>query len=276
MFRESTSSGRVLIYRRGGLGDTLLTFPVAEILTRKGFKVDFVGNTDYLKLAKEVGFIENVFSDFPNDLSPYGEIILFAGENFLKVPAKVIKPFPQKREHITVYYLKSLGLEKYPFSEELPLKPLKGLENKVILHPGSGSPKKNPPLEFYKNLYLRLEKEGFEPLMVLGEAEYHLKERLKGFNLYTVEDLLTFARLLKSAKAFIGNDSGFSHLAGYLGVKTVVLFGPTDPIVWKPLGKNVKVLYKGLECSPCFPKVCKEKPCLHFEMEKVLKELKGE
>jgi len=267
---------KVLIYRRGGLGDTLLTFPIAEIFTRRGFEVDFVGNTDYLRLAKEVGFVERIFSDFPKDLSPYGEIILFSSKNFLGFPAKVIKPFPSQREHITDYYLRSLGLENFPFSKILPIKPLKGWEDRVILHPGSGSPKKNAPLGFFKRLYRRLEEEGLKPLVVLGEAELHLTEKLRDFDLYRVEDLLTFARLLKSAKSFVGNDSGFSHLAGYLGVKTVTLFGPTDPLVWKPLGEKVKVLYKELKCSPCFPEVCKPKPCLHFEVEEILEKLKGE
>jgi heptosyltransferase III len=41
---------------------------------------------------------------------------------------------------------------------------------------------------------------------------------------------------------YIGNDSGFSHLAGLLGRRAVVLFGPTDPLVWKPLGPRVETL----------------------------------
>ncbi|HIP86282.1 MAG TPA: lipopolysaccharide heptosyltransferase family protein, partial [Aquifex sp.] len=221
-------ANRILIYRRGGLGDTLLTFPLAEIFKRKGFEVDCVGNTDYFKLAKLVGYTDGIFSQFPSDLSRYKKIVLISAYRFLEIPnALWVTPFPTESIHITLHYLKSLGLEGIPFSSELSLPPLKGWEGRVVIHPGSGSPKKNAPLGFFKNLYTLLEKRGFKPLFVLGEAEYHLEEELRGFETFKVEKLVEFARLLKGAKIFIGNDSGFSHLAGYLGIKTVVLFGPT-------------------------------------------------
>ena len=48
--------------------------------------------------------------------------------------------------------------------------------------------------------------------------------------------------LLGCAYGFVGNDSGIAHLAGAMGVKTVVVFGPTDPAVYKPLGPAVTAL----------------------------------
>ena len=47
---------------------------------------------------------------------------------------------------------------------------------------------------------------------------------------------------LTGASAFVGNDSGPGHLAAFLGLPTVSLFGPTDPARWKPLGPRVTVL----------------------------------
>jgi ADP-heptose:LPS heptosyltransferase len=46
---------------------------------------------------------------------------------------------------------------------------------------------------------------------------------------------------LRAAAAFVGNDSGPGHLAGVIGVASLLLFGPTDPVVWKPLGPRVTV-----------------------------------
>jgi heptosyltransferase III len=40
---------------------------------------------------------------------------------------------------------------------------------------------------------------------------------------------------------FIGHDSGISHLAAAVEAKCLLLFGPTDPEVWAPQGKNVRV-----------------------------------
>ena len=48
--------------------------------------------------------------------------------------------------------------------------------------------------------------------------------------------------ILARCRAFVGNDSGVSHLAAALGVPTVALFGPTRPEHWAPRGERVRVL----------------------------------
>ncbi len=268
---------RVLLYRRGGLGDTLLVFPIAEILKRKGFKVHIVGNTDYLHLAVEAGFADKTFSEIPPDPADYDRIILFSFENFLKTPnVEVIPPFPTRREHILRHYLKSLCFENETFSGTLPLEEDPEWNGHLIIHPGSGSPKKNAPPELFLEVYRLAEAKGLNPLFVLGEAEESLSKILSDYRTYRVENILLFAKKLKGAAAFLGNDSGFTHLASYLGVPTLALFGPTDPAIWKPIGLKTLILYKELKCSPCFPSDCKTTPpkrCLEFQpieiMEKV-------
>ena len=42
----------------------------------------------------------------------------------------------------------------------------------------------------------------------------------------------------------LGNDSGPSHLAAAMGLQTLVVYGPTDPALYRPLGPRVKV-FKG-------------------------------
>jgi ADP-heptose:LPS heptosyltransferase len=44
---------------------------------------------------------------------------------------------------------------------------------------------------------------------------------------------------LAEAGVYVGNDSGVSHVAAAWGTPTVALFGPTDPLVWSPLGPCV-------------------------------------
>ena len=46
----------------------------------------------------------------------------------------------------------------------------------------------------------------------------------------------TVAALARLAMAFVGNDSGAAHLAAAVGASGVVIFGPTDPVRWRPLG----------------------------------------
>jgi len=47
--------------------------------------------------------------------------------------------------------------------------------------------------------------------------------------------------LLSHANAFIGNDSGITHLAAGLGIRTLAMFGPTNPAIYKPIGPDVKI-----------------------------------
>ena len=42
------------------------------------------------------------------------------------------------------------------------------------------------------------------------------------------------------------------HLASALGTPVIALFGVVHPSIWKPLGKRDQVIYKNIECSPCY------------------------
>ena len=48
--------------------------------------------------------------------------------------------------------------------------------------------------------------------------------------------------LLSCTDIFIGNDSGITHLAAGLGLRTVAVFGPTNPFLYRPIGKTVNVI----------------------------------
>ena len=59
------------------------------------------------------------------------------------------------------------------------------------------------------------------------------------------------AAVMEQSGAFIGNDSGIAHLAAALDVPSIVLFGPTLPQHWAPLGKRVIVLKNPSGCEGC-------------------------
>lgn len=113
----------------------------------------------------------------------------------------------------------------------------------VLLHPGSGSPKKNWPLDRFIGLAGQLEDEGLTPVWVLGEVERQETdpEKLPGAVLpeLAVDEL---AGVASQAAAWIGNDSGATHVAAAAGCRSVVLFGPTDPGLWAPRGGHVQVV----------------------------------
>jgi ADP-heptose:LPS heptosyltransferase len=61
------------------------------------------------------------------------------------------------------------------------------------------------------------------------------------------ENLYELAGWLASARVFIGNDSGITHLAAAVGTPVVAIFGPSDPAVWAPRGARVSVVSGRLE-----------------------------
>jgi uncharacterized protein (DUF3084 family) len=50
------------------------------------------------------------------------------------------------------------------------------------------------------------------------------------------------AAILEQCDAFVGHDSGISHLAAAVGTRSILLFGPTDPAIWAPGGNHVQVI----------------------------------
>jgi ADP-heptose:LPS heptosyltransferase len=60
------------------------------------------------------------------------------------------------------------------------------------------------------------------------------------------------AALAVRANAYVGNDSGPTHLAEAAGGKVVMLFGPSDAIVYGPRSPRAVPVSAGMWCSPCF------------------------
>ena len=118
----------------------------------------------------------------------------------------------------------------------------------ITLHPGSGGKKKCWPIENYAALIRRFVKDSRIFCIVLaGPAEdaafisRHIACSERVIFLHN-ESLMRVAALLSLSAFYLGNDSGISHLAGILGCRGVVLFGPTDPSVWRPQGNTLDVV----------------------------------
>jgi len=168
--------------------------------------------------------------------------------------------------HVSEHLAKPLVREGFSFEVEFPLIAASageleagadelekvGLANDeafVVIHPGSGSATKNWPVTHFAELVERMAEEGPGTIVLLeGPADRGPAAALRTalgtdhFPWLVQPQLPTLAGVLAQATAYIGNDSGVSHLAAAVGCPSVVIFGPTDPKHWRPLGPRVEVI----------------------------------
>lgn len=119
----------------------------------------------------------------------------------------------------------------------------------IAVHPGSGSEKKNWPEENWRELLRSLlDSTDMKVLLVGGEAEGDRLNRLAAalpqdrFQIARNLPLTQLAHWLKSCLALAGHDSGISHLAAALGLRTLVLWGGSNEAVWRPRGERVTLI----------------------------------
>lgn len=269
---------RILVLRGGALGDFLVTLPALEALRQRWpqARIELAGNATAAQLARARGLVDVVHSQhdarwsalygetpLPHDFATWLDGFDLVVSYWPDPDAELRRRFPRharqtfvvgealpSRGPAAAHYcepLRALGLEPrrhlYPLAPLNPAAP--SVRNSVMVHPGSGSPRKNWPAENWLALMPQLP----SPLaLILGEPELengwatrapHGTEILVGAPLETLVDRLSACRL------FLGHDSGISHLAAQCGAPCVLLFGPTAPPVWAPPAPNVRVLQRG-------------------------------
>ncbi|MDQ3374731.1 MAG: lipopolysaccharide heptosyltransferase II [Acidobacteriota bacterium] len=86
--------------------------------------------------------------------------------------------------------------------------------------------------------------------------EVAAKSNIKPSILTGKTDLAEATAILSVCDLVISNDTGPAHIAAALGTKTLIIFGPTNPLTTRPFPANAEIIYKTVECSPCMLRDC--------------------
>lgn len=146
---------------------------------------------------------------------------------------------------------------------------------RVAVHPGGHDPSQRWSAERFAELIsLLTERRGAACVVVAGPREQELTRRVCAATpdavpagALSIRDMMG---VVGACDLFIGNNSGPLHIAGALGVPTVSVMGPSDPLRFSPRGLADRVLRRELPCSPCQRARCWHHTCLRsIEAEEV-------
>jgi len=240
---------RRLVIRPGAIGDFIVSLPALESLKTDYFEVwtqrrtvPLVRFADRVRPIDATGLdLVGISADPPAALREFDEIVSWYGSNrpefreaVAGLPFRFLTALPPEgaRVHATRFYLDQVGAaaDLIPrIACEVPR------ENFTVIHPFSGSPRKNWSLDRFRAVASHLER--VMPVhWCAGEDDPPLAGAVR------IDDLWELACWLARARLYIGNDSGITHLAAAVGTPVLAIFGPTDPAVWAPLGEHVRVV----------------------------------
>ncbi len=76
------------------------------------------------------------------------------------------------------------------------------------------------------------------------------------FNLTGKTTLDELAGVLSLSSLHVGVDSAAPHIAAAVGTPTITIYGPSEWLVWAPLGEIHSVVTPDRDCAPCHQKGC--------------------
>ena len=145
-------------------------------------------------------------------------------------------------------------------------------KNYVLIHAAAAHPDKLYPLKSWAQLIIKLKDQlHLEPVFSGDGQDVALYTELA--KLADLQNPICLAGKLSLRQSMalysrmslaVCVDSGPAHLASAAGVPTVALFGPTDPVRWRPYGPMHAAVYdQQLTCRPCnYQKTCQDRECL--------------
>lgn len=248
---------RRLLIRPGAIGDFILSLPALECLCADYTEVwTAAPNVPLVRFAparpiRSTGLdLLGVADPSPSLLEVlrgFDSIVSWYGANrpeFRELTAALGLPFtffralPPEGEgvHAADFYLAQAASLAPCSRDGIPRIPVhQPRERFAVIHPFSGSPRKNWPIGKFRALARGVERT-LPVRWCSGPEDPPLDGAVR------IDDLYELACWLARASLFVGNDSGITHLAAAVGTPVLALFGPAgEPGVWAPRGPHVRI-----------------------------------
>ena len=135
--------------------------------------------------------------------------------------------------------------------EEIVTKHLSDDFKYFVIFPGGNWKPKIWSIKNYNSLLIKILSQNKNIKFILvgskSEEENYLNEITKNIDSNKIINLFgasltQTAAYMKKSKLFIGNDSGLSHMASATKLKSIVLFGPTNDVIYGPFMQNSQVI----------------------------------
>ncbi len=247
---------RRLVIRPGAIGDLVASLPALEYLKAESGYLEVwcaSQNVPLVLFAGRVAAISSTGIDWVGlegvepppsvlrTLAGFDDIVSWYGSNrpaFREAvrgfPIRFLAALPPEdgNVHAADFYLRQVGGTGIAVPRIL-CSAAKG--DFAVIHPFSGSKRKNWPLERFRAVAAWLERRKI-PVRWCAGPEEDLPAAIR------IRDIYDLACWLSQARLFIGNDSGISHLAAAAGAPVLALFGASDPAIWAPRGPSVRVI----------------------------------
>ncbi len=154
--------------------------------------------------------------------------------------------------------------EKNQMQKELLKRGVTDKHYLILVNPSAAyGPAKCWPKEKFRRVIQTLLQDPLVAVFIIGDkagfqdAETILQGmRTKAHNLCGKTTLRQLASLMQVANLLLTNDSGPMHMADALALDVVAVFGSTDPKKTGPYSQPEHVLYRKVDCSPCYKRVC--------------------
>lgn len=145
------------------------------------------------------------------------------------------------------------NIEKFPVMEMDQAISIELKHDFISIHIGARNPIRATPFKLLQNIIEYINSNYEIDIYLLGDDNAKINKLLQQYPFlkHQVTDLNLLKVFIGNSKLFIGPDSGLLHIASFLDVPSIGIYGPNIKEVCGPLNNKTSIIDKNFSCRPC-------------------------